>query len=106
MKIGFMLVFLAVLSLALPMPDASAPQAGGEEVVHFMVPRMTPEELKQLIEKKVEHVLVDTRDSSGYDSGHIKGAVNIYYNPTGDPLTREIMLTALPMDKIIITYCD
>ena len=106
MKIMFPLICIAVLSLALPMLDSSAPQAWGEEVVHFMVPRLTPEQLNQLIEEKVEYVLVDTRDSSRYDYGHIDGAINIYYDPTGDPLTREIMLTALPMDKLVIFYCD
>jgi len=106
MKTMFPLICLAVLSLALPMPDSSVPQAWGEEVVHFMVPRLTPEELTQLTEKKVEYVLVDTRDSARYNYGHINEAINIYYDPTGDPLTREIMLTALPMDKLIIFYCD
>ncbi len=118
MKIGVILTLLVGLSLALPMPDASAarsaripngepvPQAEGAEVAHPEVSRITAEELKQLLDKKGEYVLVDTRDSYSYDYGHIKGAVNIYYDPTGDPLTREMMLIALPMDKLIIPYCD
>ncbi len=69
------------------------------------VPRITVQEVKNLIDKKADVVIVDTRDSSSYDFGHIKGAVNIYYNPAGDPADREMTLVALPMDKPILIYC-
>jgi 3-mercaptopyruvate sulfurtransferase SseA len=41
-----------------------------------------------------------------YNQGHIKGAINIYYDPTGDPTSLEMMLMGLPMDKLIIIYCS
>jgi rhodanese-related sulfurtransferase len=77
-----------------------------EEVVLPNIPRITAEELKQMIDKGADLVTIDTRDSGSYDAGHIKGAVNIYYDPTSDPMTRQMMLIALPMDKLIVTYCD
>jgi rhodanese-related sulfurtransferase len=77
-----------------------------EEVVLPNIPRITAEELKKMIDKGEAVVTVDTRDSGSYDAGHIKGAVNIYYDPTSDPMTRQMMLIALPMDKLIVTYCD
>jgi len=77
-----------------------------DEVVLPNLPRITAEELKQLIDKGADLVAVDVRDSGSYDAGHIKGAVNIYYDPTTDPMDRQMMLVALPMDKLIVTYCD
>jgi rhodanese-related sulfurtransferase len=80
--------------------------AADEEVVLPHIPRITVEELKQMIDKGEEVIAVDTRDSGSYEAGHIKGAVNIYYDPTSDPMARQMMLIALPMDKLIVTYCD
>jgi rhodanese-related sulfurtransferase len=77
-----------------------------EDVVLPNIPRVTPEELKQMIDKGESVVVIDTRDSGSYDAGHIKSAINIYYNPTSDPTERQMMLIALPMDKLIVTYCD
>ena len=70
------------------------------------VPRITCEELKRLIETKEKIVVIDTRKNSGYDAGHIEGAVNIYYNPAGDPMERQLILSALPADKLTVFYCD
>lgn len=70
------------------------------------VPRLTCEELKQLLEKKENIVVIDTRKNSAYDSGHIARAVNIYYNPAGDPMERQLMLSALPADRLVVFYCD
>jgi rhodanese-related sulfurtransferase len=77
-----------------------------EDVVLPDIPRVTTEQLKQMIDKGESVVVIDTRDSGSYDAGHIKSAINIYYNPTTDPTERQMMLIALPMDKLIVTYCD
>ncbi len=80
--------------------------AAKDEVVLPNIPRVTAEELKQMIDKGADFVTLDVRDSGSYEAGHIKGAVNIYYDPTADPTDRQMMLIALPMDKLIVTYCD
>jgi rhodanese-related sulfurtransferase len=51
-------------------------------------------------------VIIDTRKSNQYQSGHILGAVNIYYNALGDPQERELMLSTLPGDILLVPYCD
>ncbi len=94
-----LLPFIALVGFT---PSAAAK----DEVVLPNIPRITVEELKQMIEKQASVVTVDVRDSGSYDAGHIKGAVNIYYDPTADPMDRQMMLMALPMDKLIVTYCD
>jgi predicted sulfurtransferase len=103
MRIGVIFALLAGLLLALPMQGFSAEE---DEMVHPEVPRITAEELKQLMDEEGEYVLVDSRDSASYNQGHIEGAVNIYYNPTADPVSIEMMLLGLPMDKLIIIYCS
>jgi rhodanese-related sulfurtransferase len=101
---ALVLVILALplISLTGVFPVVSAK----EEVVLPNIPRVTAEELRQMIDKGSDLVAIDTRDSGSYDAGHIKGAINIYYNPTADPMERQMMLIALPMDKLIVTYCD
>jgi 3-mercaptopyruvate sulfurtransferase SseA len=118
MKFGVLFTLLAGLLLASSIPGYSVARTAKvsksestsrieeADVAYPEVPRIAAEELKRLMDKKSEYVLVDTRDSEKYDQGHIKGAVNIYYNPIGDPVAREMMLLALPMDQFIIIYCS
>jgi predicted sulfurtransferase len=103
MKIRVIFALLTGLFLALPMQGFSAEEY---EMAYPEVSRITAEELKQLIDEEGEYVLVDSRDSMSYDQGHIKGAINIYYDPTADPVALEMMLIGLPMDKLIIIYCS
>jgi rhodanese-related sulfurtransferase len=97
-----MIMALPLIALASALPVVTAK----EEVVLPNIPRITAEELKQMIDKGADLVAIDTRDSGSYDAGHLKGAINIYYNPTADPTERQMMLIALPMEKLIVTYCD
>jgi rhodanese-related sulfurtransferase len=70
------------------------------------VPRITCEELKKLVDKGERPVIIDTRNSASYSREHIQGAVNIYYNPSSYPIDRELMLTALPANRLLVFYCD
>ncbi|HLB31123.1 MAG TPA: rhodanese-like domain-containing protein [Gammaproteobacteria bacterium] len=85
---------------------AALPAFAAEEALpNPEVQRITPQELKGLIDAGTPPVIVDTRDSLSYNTGHIPGAINIYYDPAGDPMNREMMLIALPMDKLVVLYC-
>ena len=70
---------------------------GRAENVRFI----TPEALKELIEKKdANFLIVDTQPKAAYKLGHIKGAINF-------PRAPEIKSPAdLPRDKVLILYCD
>jgi rhodanese-related sulfurtransferase len=105
MKTNLLVSLILIFPLIFPASSFSN-ESPKEEVVLPNIPRITAEELKQLIDKGADLVTIDTRDSGSYDAGHIKGAVNIYYDPTSDPMNRQMMLIALPMDKLIVTYCD
>jgi rhodanese-related sulfurtransferase len=118
MRVKILLIFLIGILLVLPTLGKSTEQhqevTENEEitgtdkahVVHPELPRITAEELRQLIVKKDNFVLVDTRDRASYDKGHVKGAINIYYDPVGDPMAREFSLMALPIDKLLIIYSN
>ena len=95
------LLYLAVFTL-LNLPALSI-SAG--KTVHPELPRITAGELKELIDNKGNFILIDSRDSGSYSKEHIKGAINIYFDPAGDPMTRQMTLMALPMDRLIIVYC-
>ena len=69
------------------------------------LPRMPAKELVQLLKKKAEIIIVDTQSADGYEMWHIPSAINITYDSTADPMNRQLMLTALPMDKQIVIYC-
>jgi rhodanese-related sulfurtransferase len=70
------------------------------------VPRITAEELQRLLKSNEHVVLVDTDDRVAYDAEHIKGAVNMAYDPAMDAQDRQAALGALPSDKLIVFYCN
>jgi rhodanese-related sulfurtransferase len=70
------------------------------------VPRMTCRELKELIDHHERVVIVDTRENSSYQREHVSGAINLTYDLSGDPMEREMRLSALPPDIPIVLYCD
>jgi rhodanese-related sulfurtransferase len=97
-----LILVLSAISLAGVLSFAAA-----EEKVAFPnIPRVKAEDLKQMVDKGGEFVVVDVRDNASYEAGHIKGAVNVYYDANADPTDRQMILMALPMDKLIVTYCD
>ncbi|KAB0668847.1 hypothetical protein F6V30_15195 [Oryzomonas sagensis] len=69
---------------------------------HPDIPRITNDELKALIDKKADIVILDAQLKSIYDSGHIKGALSF---PWKADLT-DSDVTEIPKDKPIVTYCD
>ncbi len=64
------------------------------------VQRITPEELKKLMESKADIMVVDAQPKVAYEMGHIKGAISF-------PWAAEIKPpVALSRSKPVILYCD
>jgi len=97
------ILLLVVFSMVMPVAYSASEKE--ESIPHPSVLRISAEDLKGMLDAGEEVVVVDTRDSMSYNYGHIQTAVNIYYDPTGDPMGREMILVALPMDKLIVLYC-
>jgi rhodanese-related sulfurtransferase len=114
---GMILGSLALMPAAVsarpaPTQNASAKKSGdttasAKEKLPFPdVPRITAEEVEHLIKTKNDVVIVDTDDSMSYGAEHIKGSVNITYDPTVDVSNEDQTLQALPGDKLIVFYCN
>jgi len=115
--LGSLMLVAAVSSHALPNGSAQGSSAAKtdqhasassttEKVPLPQVPRITAEEVQRLIKDKGNVVLFDTDYSASYGDEHIKGAVNIAYDPTADPRAQDETLSALPGNKLIVFYCN
>lgn len=92
---------------AAPAAKAHDDSASAKDELPFpKAPRIKAEEVEQLIKDKKDVVIVDTDDSISYGAEHIKGAINIAYDPTVDARAEDDTLSALPGDKLIVFYCN
>ena len=77
-----LIIFLVTTSVALGQPK-----------------RITVQELKGMIDKKADVLVVDVRTRQWYEKMHLPGAISL---PEGDLVNRH---DELPKDKLIIFYC-
>ena len=66
------------------------------------IPRISIQELKKMMDKDTEIVIIDAQPKDIYEKGHIKGAISI-------PWKSQIALEdvwSIPGDATIVTYCD
>lgn len=95
-RIGVLLVILVIGLLALAgcgSEAADVPQSRNE------VPRITPEEVQDRIDKGDAILIVDSRSAASYADRHIAGAISV---PAGEVSSR---LYELPKDQEIVLYC-
>ncbi len=65
------------------------------------VPRMSMDDFKALYDDPARRpIIIDVRTASGYDAGHIKGAISF---PEEQIAT---LVSQLPKDKLVIAYCS
>jgi rhodanese-related sulfurtransferase len=83
--------------------DGAAPK---KQLVHPEVPRIPAMEVKELLAKKADFVLVDTNPAAYFKLWHIPAAINIPYITLADnPSKKGKILGKLPKDKLIVIYC-
>jgi hypothetical protein len=63
------------------------------------VPRITPQELKDLLSSARNVVVIDTRSRDEYEAAHIRGAINVPYEQV------ELVAPQLPRAAKIALYC-
>ena len=69
---------------------------------HPEIPRISIDELKQLIDTKADIIILDAQLKEIHEKGHIKGALSF-------PWKLEVSdadVAKMPRDKLIVTYCD
>jgi rhodanese-related sulfurtransferase len=83
--------------------DVASPK---KQLVHPEVPRIPAKEVKELLEKNADFVLVDTNPADYFELWHIARAINMpYISVVDDAANGERMLGRLPKDKLIVIYC-
>jgi rhodanese-related sulfurtransferase len=85
--------------------SSASAESSAIKIAHPEVPRIAARDVKQMIARNADVVIVDTQPAENYEMWHIPTAVNIPYISTGNPTDREMMLVALPMEKLIVIYC-
>ena len=92
-------------------PEMLPPTAEELAAGHFVlpeIPRILCEQLKLMIDRGDDFILVDTRGNTDFKNGYLPGATNIPTDGTSPPFTQEWVteqLKALPRNKLIIMYC-
>ncbi len=111
--LGAFILILALSSSAVPRTAQQAgksgqgPSGSAKDTLPFpQVPRITAEEVERLQKDKGNVIIVDTDDPEAYAAEHIKGAVNIAYDPTVEAREQDQLLSALPGDRLIVFYCN
>jgi rhodanese-related sulfurtransferase len=91
--------FIAIICMGIfvwPLLPVSA------EAAHDEIPRIPIGQLKELMDRGADIVILDAQQKSTYDQGHIKGALSL---PWASEL-KEADVEQLPKNKLIVTYCD
>lgn len=78
------------------MPNQAVPPTGSA-----VTKKISPEEAKELLAEENPPKLIDVREPSEFESGHIPGAINV---PAGD-LVRGIESLGIAKDAPLIVYC-
>ena len=107
-KIALFIATLVVVAFITGCNSAESKLANNQEKSKTATPTTTPSdgarrititELKELQKKNAVYI-IDVRNQSSYDAGHIPGSVLI---PNTEILNH---VDRLPRDKMIVTYCS
>ncbi len=74
-------------------------------LIHPEVLRIPAIELRDLLAKKADIVVVDVNPKDWFDSWHIPSAINIPFNSMDGAASRERKLKKIPVGKLIVLYC-
>ena len=91
----------AKFSVAQENSGSTAPK----KVIHPEVLRIPAAELRDLLAKKADIVVVDVNPKDFFDSWHIPSAISIPYNSMDGAANREKRLKRIPVGKLIVLYC-
>ncbi len=85
--------------------EYTGPIPAKKQVIHPEVQRIPAAELKDLLTKKADIVVIDVNPKDFFDSWHIPSAINIPYNSLDGGTSRERKLKKIPVGKLIVLYC-
>ncbi len=85
--------------------ERTTPNPGKPKIFHPEVQRIPANELKDLLAKKADLVLIDVNPKDFFDSWHILSAINIPYNSLDGGASRDRKLKKIPVGKLVVLYC-
>ena len=85
--------------------ENASPIPGKKQVIHPEVQRIPATELRDLLAKKADIVVIDVNPKDFFDSWHIPSAINIPYSSLDGGASRERKLKKIPVGKLIVLYC-
>ena len=96
-KINYIVKLTVILGMILISYSVLSVSAAADKDIS----RITIKELKDMIDRKVEVIIIDVQPKAIYKKGHIKGAISI---PWKSQLALEDVWS-LPSGILIVTYC-
>ena len=75
------------------------------QIIHPEVLRIPAKEMKDLLAKKADIVVIDVNPKDFFDSWHIPSAINIPWNSLDSTANRERKLKKVTIGKLIVLYC-
>jgi hypothetical protein len=93
---------VATTTTEIPGPP-SQEELAAQDFKHPELPRITSEQLKNMMDNGETLLLVDTRDELMFNLGHLPETINITLEPEDKQTARFL---SLPKDRTIIFYCD
>jgi rhodanese-related sulfurtransferase len=75
------------------------------KTIHPEVQRIPAIELRDLLAKKADLVLIDVNPKDFFDTWHILSAINIPYYSSDGNASRDKKLKKIPVGKLIVLYC-
>jgi rhodanese-related sulfurtransferase len=95
----------AIQGRASAVQENTGPVPAKKQVIHPEVLRIPAIELRDLLAKKADIVLIDVNPKDFFDSWHIPSAINIPYTSLDGAAGREKKLKKIPVGKLIVLYC-
>ncbi len=91
-------VILCLFTTSCANTDTAEQEQKGEEIVYINI---SQEEAKKIMDSGEECIILDVREQSEYDEGHIPGAIVIPHTEIEDKAPEMLP----DKDKLILVYC-
>ena len=98
-----------VTDTPVPLVPPSSEELAKDNFILPAIPRILCEQLKQMMDRDDDFILVDARSSNNFKRGYLPGAINVPDDDPSPPFTQEWVndqLMALPEGIMTIFYCD
>ena len=101
MKKVLLIIGLCMVTSACTKAGVTMEEEVTKEVVEAVYENITAEEAKKIMDTKEDYVILDVREKSEYDEGHIKGAILIPH----DEIEKRAEEIIPDKNTLLLVYC-